>query len=844
MTDPSRTITGRMFSALQVVSLLLLAAASLGAAPPPAGAGRVNTSIRLADLDAQALPQIGDAAAALGILDLHATTLEAPLARAGLAGGRVAGQDLPAWEATSQGGTDRGEVSVPVPDGPVTGSLGIVDYLAEVADGTARARLGALTGGLEAGPLGMAVDLGDRGVETAVTPTAATGTTHLRLPGIRLGVADLLPAELRSGLPLGVALEMIRSLDLDLPPDLNEAVTTLEDLEAALEEVAEVSGQLADAEGELAGLLDDPAIEAARQAVADAEAQLAAAEADLQEAEAALADAIAVRDQAQAAVDAATADVAAAQDDLDAAQAEVDRLEGELAAIDSRLATLSDDESLAEDLTTETDLTTLIDGLEHLENTYGDDAGCTSLDSLDLLTVSASTLQDIAACYETYLEGRIADLEAQRATVESDLADAEAVRDAAQQALNDAQATLDAAEADLDAAEADVAAAQAAVEAGGQAVADARAALDQARADLAAALEAASQDPAVQDLLDRIRDLRVQLEGLLEQVSGLLDGLPDLTAVLEDLLGVLADTPLVDTGRISLSLSVRADGERGAVDVTCRVAGATVLGQELDTPSCQRLASMMRELAGTVGSLLATLPTGKVPTVSLAGPSMSTEASPRPDADGRTHAALRATGLKVAIPSVALTGVADRLTARLADLVAEAETALAQTTGQSATASAFTRQQLDPDGLASALAGLDSQITLLPTGQGLDGLRTTGMSARLATLTSTAAFVATGPAQQGAGGESGDSPPGAPGSGPTGPGDGPDGAPAAPGGPDGTPDGPGAPDGAPEGPDPETPRLPRTGGHRHLLVLAALSLVASSGLALALHGRRPARARS
>lgn len=836
MADPPRSLATRIVCSLQVASLLLLAAASLGAAPPPEGTGRVNTSIRLADLDARAVPRVGDTGAGLGVLDLRATTLEGPLARAGLAGGEVAGQDLPAWEATSQGGPERGEVGVPVPDGPVTGTVRILDYRAEAADGTARARLGALTGSLQAGPLGLGVGLGDRGIETTVTPTAATGTTHLRLPGIRLGVADLLPADLRAGLPLGVVVELVRGLDLDLPADLAGAVTTLEDLERALTEVADLSDQLAGAESELAGLLTDPAVQAARQAVADAEEALAAAESDLRVAEEELAASIAARDEAQAAVDADSAEVAAAREKLEAAQAEVDRLEGELAAIDSRLSTLGSDESLAESLTTQTDIDTLLDGLQHLEDTYGDDAGCTSLDSLVLTSVTMETLQDIAACYETYLEGAIADLEADRQVVESDLADAAAVRDTAQQTLDEAQATLEAAQADLAAAQEEVQAARQAVGDAEQAVAEAQAALDQARANLSAALEAAGDAPAVRDLEDRIRALRARVQGLLEQVGGMLDGLPDLEVLRKDLLGALADTPLIDTGEVLLAVSVRADGARGAVEVACRLAGASVVDRDLEARPCDRLDAVVQELAGTVGSLLGSLPAGTVPAVSLAGPSISTEASPRPDADGRTHAAVRATGLKVAIPSVALTGLAGQLTARLQDLLAEAETALARASGQSPTLGGLTRQQVNSDGLASALGGLEAQLTGLPTGKGLDGLRTTGLSAKLGTLTSTAAFVTPAPAGQptdaAPGGGAGKTPDAAPDPAPAGPGDAPD---AAPDGPDRE---------TPAPPPEETPRLPRTGGHRGLLLLAALSLLTSGGLALALHGRPPARVRS
>lgn len=343
------------------------------------------------------------------------------------------------------------------------------------------------------------------------------------------------------------------------------------------------------------------------------------------------------------------------------------------------------------------------------------------------------------------------------------------------------------------------------------AVGAATAAVDQAQAALDGVLAGLGLD----DLLDQLTALEDLLGGLLGTLDGLLDDV-DLDSLLDDLLGLL-DVPLVEIGSVELVLDTLADATASAGTVTCEAGGIRLLGQDVPTPSCDDLTGVLSTVTDLLDGVLDVLPVaGVLPEISLTGPTQTASGAGVPNAEGITEAIAGVTALSLDIESVELTAITDGLVPELSGLIGDLDGLLG------ALDAAPGIDVLDPllgataarasgtDGVQAAAlplpagldAALDSVLAGLPTGAGLDGLRTLGLDADLGAAEMTSVFSSTAtPATPAT--------PGTPGS-PT--------TPAAPG----TPGQPGS------------PNLPTTGADAHKLALAALAAIAAGAMAISL----------
>lgn len=790
----------RTFPWLPVIALAALLPATFGAmAQDDRGVGAARTEVSVLDVavsDLSAGP--GDLDASLGSLVLLSRTDE-PAAHAILDGLTAQGERIAGLAATHDGPTREG-ASIPLDvAGLLSGDVTLAEVLAAADAERARSRIGVLTGQLAAGPLDLAVDLDERGLQTAVDADAATSTLEVGLGGLSLTLGDLLPAAVLEDLPLGVLLELAGTPDLSLSEDLLDQVEELTRLVKALHFVDVALGELRTVRAQLRELVPpeleqqvqdaEAAVAAAEQALADARAALPAlrtAVADAEDEVAALADdladatadrdaAAAVVADAQAVLDGAEQDLADAEAVEAAAAQTVDDLQAELDALDAELALLDP----------------VLDAVEYLETEAERDRVAGDL---------ADAQDDLDAAEQV-----VADAEAAVADAQDDLDAAQVDLDAAQDVVDDLTADLDAAEQTLADAEAALADARAAV-------ADAEAALADAEADLDALLDTIA-GTAADTLREQVQRLRSTLRDLLDTVESILDGLPDLDRLLEDLLAGLRDAPLLDVGDATVGFELRADAQRGSVDVTCDFQGVTVLGQAVPTGDCGALSESLRVLDEVLGGALGALPLDGVPAVEVGGLSIERSASDAPQ-DGVTRARLAVEGLHVGVPSVSLTSAADELTARLEGLVASAEGAAArlleQQTGISLP-SGF--QTADLQALQALLAELDAQVAALPTGADLAGLRTVGLDVTAGDLLSQVAFSTTG-SFGGSDPFAAPEPPTDGGAGSPDPSDGGNGAPDPSDGPDGPDGAPGAPDAPGSDPSDPTgaPELPSTGG--------------------------------
>ena len=279
---PTRRARGRRAALVCLVSGAVLLAEPFvyrGAAATQAantGASGINVSLPSVQVTD---PLGGNRSVSLGSITLSAQsdpTLAAALSLGSLA---ALGQTVPGVSYSSAQGTKSGNVTVPVNAGPVTGSVGLVNYLVQAANGTATAKLEALTGQLSAAPLGLSAALGPNGLASTVTPTGSSSTIGLTSPGLALKLSDILPANVLGQLPLGVLLNLLQGLHLQLPSTLGGALTQLENVVLGVQTLSTDLTNLANAQATVASLSgSNAAVTAAQSAVTAAEAAVTTAQ--------------------------------------------------------------------------------------------------------------------------------------------------------------------------------------------------------------------------------------------------------------------------------------------------------------------------------------------------------------------------------------------------------------------------------------------------------------------------------------------------------------------------------------------------------------------------------------
>ena len=299
-------------------------------------------------------------------------------------------------------------------------------------------------------------------------------------------------------------------------------------------------------------------------------------------------------------------------------------------------------------------------------------------------------------------------LNAQKAVVEQQLA-------ACAVACGALQAQLTTLTGSVTAKQQEVAAAQAALVAAQSQLQAAQAALDAVLAGASDALKAANA------LVDQLQGV---LNDLLDQLEDLLGNVPNLSQLIEDALDAFERrSPAGDRtppGRgIGSDRRHRGQGE------------GSVFGGRREDPRkpggrdpCADLRGRFNELTSGIFDLLSGLPVvGSLPRPTVDGLVTTESGTSAPDDEGRTAAAASITALQVAVPSIELEAVVDKL---VADLVAQL-TDLAASTPLAGT-------------LDQVIDTVMQQLDDLPTGDLLDGLRTVGIRASAAGVRSTAAF--------------------------------------------------------------------------------------------------------
>lgn len=405
------------------------------------------------------------------------------------------------------------------------------------------------------------------------------------------------------------------------------------------------------------------------------------------------------------------------------------------------------------------------------------------------------------------LQGAVDDAEQAVTAAETAVASAEAGVATIEQAIaaleaelldpNTSAARLLAIPGEILALEADLATAE-------QLVAGAQTALAQARQDLAGAVAAlaAAVDGVAAVLAAEIERLQQLVDDLLAELSGLLTGL-DLVELRLDLLDLVLSTPLLDLGALTLDLGTEAGPTSSLGEVTCTVGETRVLGTVVPTPDCAALGTALGQVGDAVSAALASLPiTVPIPAVTASGPTFGASGAGVPDATGVTTASATVSPLHVSVPSVDLTTMVDGLVAELEALVAD----LLGNTGSLTAAQVNAEAVALPAGLDALVAELVASLDALPLGDTLDGLRTNGLDATVATIGLTSTFAA----QQGGAPIDGGTPTGGPGEGSS------DGS--ARSGPGFTPSG----------------NLPRTGLDVGTGLAAAVAALAAGGVAMAL----------
>lgn len=345
--------------------------------------------------------------------------------------------------------------------------------------------------------------------------------------------------------------------------------------------------------------------------------------------------------------------------------------------------------------------------------------------------------------------------------------------------------------------------------------------LEQAQADAAAAqadLDAASAvvatlqgvvDGLVASVTDLVATLVAQAEQLVGNLQDLLAALTDLEANLADVLDALADGELLGVGALEVGFLARAAATPAdsAATLVCSGFEASVLGTAISSPDCaEPLTSASDVIAGAVSALQ-----GVLTTLPIAGdvvPDVELEAltdvvrSVKQDGD-YVVAEAGMTILRLGLPSVTIDP------AEIVDGLLEQLAAEALATVEGALPEGTTLDGLGLTDLTAQIDGLSDELAVIGTLQGeLDTLLTTlGLGGLVESVATPGVRLVVDPVS------SAEFRPGT--------------APDAP-----VPPAPTAPDSS---------DLPMTGGERPLLLLAALLLVTSSGLAV---GRRWRTART
>ena len=260
----------------------------------------------------------------LGDLVASSHTDAGALASLALKGASAAGTQVPGWSVDSAQGSRSGDHTVPVNAAGVGGSVGLASYLVSSTKDTAQAKLAALTGTLGVGPLGTNASLGDHGLQTVTDTQHSLSSLGLSTDGLKVGLGDLLPADVLKALPLGTLTDLLSKLGIPLPAGVSSVLTQLTQISSVLDQAKSKLADLQAARNDLAGLLSsNSALAAAQQAVTDAQAavtaaqqQLADATAQQQSAAAAVAPLQDAVNQAQAAYDSAAAAVASLQNQI------------------------------------------------------------------------------------------------------------------------------------------------------------------------------------------------------------------------------------------------------------------------------------------------------------------------------------------------------------------------------------------------------------------------------------------------------------------------------------------------------------------------------------------------
>lgn len=261
-----------------------------------------------------------------------------------------------------------------------------------------------------------------------------------------------------------------------------------------------------------------------------------------------------------------------------------------------------------------------------------------------------------------------------------------------------------------------------------------------------------SASPAVQQAAALVKSLTATVNGLLTQLQGLLNQLQgtNLTSLLKTLTSSIGNTGLVDLGPITSALNTSADATSGTASATCSPSSLSVLGVAVPVPSCAAVDQGLATLTGKLGSVLKLLPVN-VPQLQVSGLQTTSQATPKPAADGTTSASSGLTALHLSLPQMKLSALADQLTQNLQQQLQQLLTSL----GGSATTAAAVRSAALPSvlslpgvtipaGVTTLLSSVLTQLNALPTGQALQGLATVGLDLTGAAIGTTATFKAAG----------------------------------------------------------------------------------------------------
>jgi hypothetical protein len=200
--------------------------------------------------------------------------------------------------------------------------------------------------------------------------------------------------------------------------------------------------------------------------------------------------------------------------------------------------------------------------------------------------------------------------------------------------------------------------------------------------------------------------------------------LPNLHALLTQLLDLVTAAPLVDLGKVSMSLSSIANQNGGSSTVACGATGITVVGSVLPAGTCDQVHAAFAGAVSTLHNALAALPgAAAVPTPSLDGLTTTSSGAPAAAMDVTSQAAAAITPLHLTLPSVSLTAVTDSLVTSIDAAVAQLNTLLPTLSLPGATSA-----------LTGALGALGVDVSSLPTGSALAGLRTLGVDLATAGL--------------------------------------------------------------------------------------------------------------